>query len=56
MYKESGSKGFLKNDELSPLYGLHSCARSGGLLREIDSLEIGESCENSSRVKITRAR
>ena len=56
MYKESGNKGFLKNNKLSPLYGLHSCAKSERLLREIDSLEIGESCENSSRVKITRAR
>ena len=48
------SKLFMKDTKASPLYGLHSCARVRHHIRNIDALEIGESCTNGSGRNITR--
>lgn len=50
----SGRKGFIKNDKISPLFGIYSCAKTDRTLREIDQLEVGESCKNGGGTKITR--
>jgi len=47
-------KGYIKNDKSTPLYGLHSCAKSPRILAQIEALEIGESVNNSTPRKITR--
>ena len=51
--KQDG-KYYIKNDKSHPLYGIHSCAKSDTILQQIDSLEIGESVNNSTPRKITR--
>jgi hypothetical protein len=47
-------KGFIKDGKISPLFGVHSCAKSDQMLRKIDELEIGESVFNSGNTQITR--
>lgn len=48
------TKMFTKDEKLSPLFGAWSCVRSQKAVRQLESLEVGESTTNSSGRKITR--
>jgi len=48
------SKGFVKDGKTSPLYGLHSCAKTDRYIRKIDSLKVGECTTNGAGTLIMR--
>ena len=54
IFKDNGNKGFIKNDRHSPLYGIHSCAKSPRIILSVEHLKVGESTINSNNTKITR--